>query len=136
MNFSGNLFDAALMMCADNEDKDYKETITMYRDFKDKNYKDNKSSKELQHQFLTENWIKLRGKCPNLMHNYFLLVELYLHPKYSNFIINLISKKRTTPIVLNVEDEEQKAKLMNIYKAYGYDGPLKLSKEAEKIIFY
>ena len=93
MKIYGKLMDYALRMCANDDDKDYAEVITMYRDFKKKNHKGNKSTKELQIQFLTENWGKLEEKCPHLMYNYYLLVDLWLHPKYSDFVEKITKQK-------------------------------------------
>lgn len=81
MKIYGKLFDHALMMCGHDEDKDYAETITMYRDFKNKNYKYNCLTRALQLQFLTEYWGKLIEKCPRLMYNYNLLVSLWVDNK-------------------------------------------------------
>ena len=81
MKIYGKLFDHALMMCGHDEDKDYAETIAMYRDFKNKNYKYNWLTRALQLQFLTEYWGKLIEKCPRLMYNYNLLVDIWIDNK-------------------------------------------------------
>ena len=96
MKINGKIFDYALMMCANDDDKDYAETITMYRDFKKKNHKGNKSTKELQLQFITENWGKLEEKCPNLIYNCNLLVDIWITKKDPNeYLLNKISDEMT-----------------------------------------
>lgn len=110
MKINGKIFDYALMMCANDEDKDYAEVMCLYRDFKKKNYKDNKSVKSLQLQFLTEHWGKLVEKCPHLMYNYNLLVSLWIDNKPKKNMKNCLIEQID-------HDLDILAKKIAIYKA-------------------
>lgn len=104
MKIYGKLFDRAMMMCRNDDDKDYMEALCMYRDFVNKDYNSIKPVEELQLKFLTENWGKLEEKCPHLMYNYYLLVDEAMDTEKEaevNLKVDLNSKK----IIITIETD-------------------------------